>query len=66
MVPPLGDAEVAKTAKSAWGYTERGLNWSAAGISLVALPRTAVEELASENPDAFALLAILRSLHDPQ
>ena len=59
---PLAEAEVVRIAGSAWSYTEKGENWFATG-GLVGLPRTAVDELASTDPHAFALFGLLRRWH---
>jgi hypothetical protein len=59
---PLAEAEVVRIAGSAWHYTEKGENWFATG-GLVGLPRTAVDELASTDPHAFALFGMLRCWH---
>jgi hypothetical protein len=61
--PPLGDAEVVKTALSAWGYTERGENRFGRGKRLVTT-FDAIDGLLHQHPDAFILLTILRRHHD--
>jgi hypothetical protein len=63
MLPPLAEIEVARIARSAWDYTERGANWFAVCGGAVALPNSTVDGLAAGNPHAFALLAILRRTH---
>jgi hypothetical protein len=56
--PPLPDEEVVKTASSAWGYTAQGRNWF--GNGQVVSSHAEVDELLTEAPDAFLLLAKLR------
>jgi hypothetical protein len=61
-LPPMDDAEIVRIARSAWGYTERGENWCGrGGVVLAAVGE--VDKLASADPDAFALLAIVRRHH---
>jgi len=59
---PLEDKEVVKTATSAWGYEERGDNWSGIGRR-VALRHATVDRLAAQDPYALALLSLLKRLH---
>ena len=59
---PLAEAEVVRIAGSAGSYTEKGEN-SSATRGPVGLPRTAVDELASTDPHAFALFGLLRCWH---
>ena len=59
---PLPDCEVMKTAKSAWGYTERDENWFGSGRR-VAFPHTTVDRLAAQDPYAYALLSVLKRYH---
>ena len=54
-VPPLGDAEVLRTARSAWKWTLGGKERH----GMVSVPRPAIEVLAPQHPDALALLTIL-------
>jgi hypothetical protein len=61
--PPLADAEVAKVALSAWGYTERGENWFGNGEE-ARVGRDTVRKLAACHPDAMALLLILKINHE--
>ena len=63
MQPPLPEDEVNSVARSAWRYTESGTNWFSSSSGVVALPRDTVDELAAEDPYAFALFAILRLNH---
>lgn len=57
-VPPLDVAEVLKTARSAWGYTERGDNWF--GRRSVVSSHEEIDALLYSHPDAYILLTILR------
>jgi hypothetical protein len=61
-LPPVADDEITKTAASAWGYTQRGENRVGVG-RVVVTAHGEVDALAATNPDAFALLAILRRHH---
>jgi Bifunctional DNA primase/polymerase, N-terminal len=61
MVEALSDAEVVKTAASAWEYTVAGKNYFNAPVT--ALRHEEIDALAFRNPDAFALLAYLRRCH---
>jgi hypothetical protein len=63
--PPLEtDAEVVKTAKSAWSYEERGRNWIGRAGQMVAFDHGLVDRLMSGNdPDALLLLVKLRRHH---
>jgi hypothetical protein len=56
--PPLPEAEVIAIAKSAWEYTAQGRNWFGRGA--VVSSHDEVDELMSDNLDAFALLMKLR------
>jgi hypothetical protein len=60
--PPLEDAEVVKTAHSAWRIEESGQNWVGRG-RVVAIRRDEVDGLLHEKPDAFILLTKLRRHH---
>lgn len=55
---PLPDAEVVKTALSAWRYEAEGQNWIARGRQRPALSEP--DALIWENPDAFLLWKVLR------
>jgi hypothetical protein len=55
--------EVTKTVKSAWDYTERGDNWFVRGNGMVTVSQDAVKELGASDPNALALLLLLRSWH---
>jgi hypothetical protein len=57
-IPPLPDEEVIKIATSAWERTAAGLNWF--GRGQVVSTHAEVDELVTEAPDAFLLLAKLR------
>jgi bifunctional DNA primase/polymerase-like protein len=61
--PPMNDGRVVKTAKSAWGYTERGENHFGRHGAWLALED--VTELLSD-PDALTLLAFLNANNGPQ
>ena len=61
-IPPLSDAEVVKTARSAWKWTLGG-TWR---HGMVSVPRPAIEALAPEDPDALALLTTLSALNGPK
>jgi len=61
IMEPLSDAEVVKTASSAWEYTTRGKNYFNAPVTTMA--HEEIKALAFSNPDAFALLAYLRQCH---
>lgn len=56
--PPLSDDDVIKTAASAWGYTASGRNWF--GKGQVVTSHAEVDEMLTEAPGAFLLLAKLR------
>lgn len=60
-MPPLSDAEVARVAKSAWHKTESGNNWF--GGQMVAVSNAVVDQTASTDPLALALLIQLRRWH---
>lgn len=57
----MPDAEIIKTARSAWDYQERGKNWIAGRRPIESLD--GVHGLARDNPHAFALLSLLRDYH---
>jgi hypothetical protein len=60
--PPLADAEVVKTAISAWDYTERGENWFGCGRRVITT-HDEIDRLLQDHPDAFMLLMMLRRHH---
>jgi len=59
--PPLADAEVIKTARSAWKYEETGQNW--AGCEARAIITAAEFELLKHNLNAYVLWAVLKLNH---
>jgi primase-like protein len=61
-MPPLGDAEVIKTARSAWSYTERDMNRF--GKTGAFLSTTEVDQLVA-TPDALALAIFLKAHNLP-
>jgi hypothetical protein len=62
-LPPLADSEVVKTAKSAWGNTERGENrFGRPGIFFDTEEAT---RLITFDQDLFVLLAFLRAHNGP-
>jgi hypothetical protein len=62
-LPPLPDNEVVKTAKSAWGYTERGDNRF--GQTGVWFSTGEVNSFITTDQDAFLLLSYLKSNNGP-
>lgn len=62
-VEPMQQAEVAKIAESAWGYTERGENRF--GQYGVRFPTREVNELIETSPDDYLLLSYLRANNKP-
>ncbi len=60
--PPLPDAEVVRTASSAWNYTLRGSNWFGRG-AFVVTAHDEIDRLLEANPDALILLMYLRRHH---
>jgi len=62
-LPPLSDAEVVATAKSAWRYNERGENRF--GQTGVWFPTNEANALIAADPDAFVLLAYLKANNGP-
>ena len=62
-LPPLPDAEVVKTAMSAWGYTERGEN--RIGQTGVWFPTSEANSLIAADQDAFILLVHLKANNGP-
>ena len=63
LVEPMQQAEVAKIATSAWGYTERGENRF--GRHGVWFPTDEANELIASSPDDFLLLSYLRANNKP-
>jgi hypothetical protein len=63
--PPLPDAQVLKTARSVWGYHERGELWTPGGPPRVKLTGGEHGELTKlyANPDALALYCKLQESH---
>jgi hypothetical protein len=61
-LPPLSGAEVAKVARSAWGYEDRGENWLGAGQRVIST-HAEVDGLMQKHPDAFLLLTLARRHH---
>lgn len=59
---PLTDAEVIKTARSAWRYQEEGRNWVGSTARLM-LTKAGLLELAGRSSDAFVLDCLLRLEH---
>ena len=62
---PLPADEVLKIVASAWGYEVEGKNWFGYGQRVV-FAADEVDNLASKEPRAFALLSILRRYHSGQ
>jgi hypothetical protein len=62
-LPPMEDAEVIKIAQSAWDYTER--NDNRFGQFGAYVPLELVNRLATTNPDALALLNVLKARNGP-
>jgi hypothetical protein len=63
LVEPMQQAEVAKIATSAWGYTERGENRF--GRHGVWFPTDEANELIATSPDDFLVLSYLRANNKP-
>lgn len=57
----MADAEIVKTAHSAWSYQERGSNWIANRRPIKSLD--GVHGMGRDNPHAFYLLSLLRDYH---
>lgn len=53
----MTDAEIIKTARSAWGYQERGENWMAGGRQRAQL------DVFDQRPEAYLILSKLRWAH---
>jgi hypothetical protein len=62
--PPLDHHEVMKIAKSAWGYTERGVNRF--GQTGAWFSTEEANTLIATDPDGFLLLAFLRANNGPE
>jgi hypothetical protein len=62
-VDPLSIEEISRLAASAWRYQQQGRNFIAGGGNLVVNTFEEVDTLAAVDPDAFALLCILRRYH---
>jgi hypothetical protein len=60
--PPMSLADVKRTAKSAWSYTEKGMNYCGSGRTVV-VGHDTVDRYAASDPDALALLLLLRRRH---
>lgn len=60
---PLPADEVLKIVASAWGYEIEGKNWFGHGARVI-LAASEVDELAADEPMAYALLSILRRQHE--
>jgi hypothetical protein len=60
-VPRLADREVSKLVHSAWRYQVRGRNF--VGSRFIPASVKEIEDLASAQPDALALLMMLRRFH---
>lgn len=58
---PVEDAEVVKIAESAWRYQKAGKNFVGVGGAIVM--HNEIDDLAASDPDALALLLILRRRH---
>lgn len=56
--PPLSESEVVKTAKSAWSYEQRGMNFVGSGA--VMSNHAEIDSLLQRDPDAYVLLTLLR------
>lgn len=61
--PPLLEAEVDGIAASAWKYTEEGKNWFHPACRVVTIDKDTTEQMAATDPNAYALLALLKSWH---
>ena len=61
---PLDDAEVVKVATSVWTYQQEGRN--RLGQIGAYIPKQTVHQLAKTNPDALALLSVLKATHKPR
>lgn len=60
--PPLSDAEILKTAQSAWNYTERGENHVSRG-RVITLQHDNFDRLMSYGSDSYLLYCVLRRHH---
>jgi len=63
MMPPLPAEEVLRIVASAWGYEVEGKNWFGYGPRVV-FAADEVDDLAAEEPRAWALLSVLRRHHN--
>jgi hypothetical protein len=61
--PPLADTEVIKASRSAWDYEQAGKNQFGRHGSY--LPSDIVQQLATRNTDALALLSVLKAHNGP-
>ncbi|RUT32629.1 hypothetical protein EMQ25_05635 [Arsenicitalea aurantiaca] len=59
---PMPEAEVLKVVASAWEYEVTGQNWKGRGARVV-IEHDTIDELAAEDPRAFALLSLLMRHH---
>jgi hypothetical protein len=62
LMVPLSEAEIVKTARSAWNYEITNRNLFGRGAALIMMHEE-VDELFAENPDALLLLLKLRRHH---
>lgn len=62
LAQPLPPDEILKIVASAWGYECEGKNWFGVGGRVVFAARE-VDDLAAQDPHAYALLALLRRHH---
>jgi hypothetical protein len=60
-IPELPDSEVIRIVRSAWKIQQEGRNF--AGGKVVPASFSEIDDLASDCPDAFALLMVLRRFH---
>jgi hypothetical protein len=59
---PLSTDEVLKVVASAWDYEVEGKNWFGRGQRVV-IEHEVIDSLAAKEPDAYALLGLLRRHH---
>lgn len=62
LYPPLPDTEIIKTARSAFGYQQRGENWCGVGQRVV-MTHDVIDGLMMADNDAFIMLTLLRRHH---
>lgn len=62
LIQPLPPDEILKIVASAWGYECEGKNWFGIGGRVVFAARE-VDDLAAQDPHAYALLGLLRRHH---